>query len=278
MNKDYFKKWIAIQTKMNTPFILVWFLWEVFKICTFGFFDSMLVWYENDLVDSADRTCSYSTNASCVQHLTSYIEGVCSQWVVYSLACLLLVINIIEILRDLRNCVSFLSCPMGTFTPLGKKKPLTHAYTYYILANVATASVILNVSLRLIRHFGWLQVPQAIDSVTYFLIYFGFIWTVLFFVQLLPYFGFLAIVMKLMMRDTLIFLVFIIVSAAPYIQLFPRIINHKTPLEKCDPEWVDSTSSIYSTFLLLFNMKNFANVDEGDASKTTQLHVSRKFA
>ena len=139
-------------------------------------------------------------------------------------------------------------------------------------------SVILIVSLRLIRHFGWLQVPQAIDSVTYFLVYFGFIWTVLFFVQLLPYFGFLAIVMKLMMRDTLIFLVFIIVSAAPYIQLFPRIINHKTPLEKCDSEWVDSTSSIYSTFLLLFNMKNFANVDEDDASKTTQLHVSRKFA
>ena len=71
VKKDYFKKWIAIQTKISTPFMLVCFLWEVFKISTFGFFDSMLVWYENDLVNSGDDT---SANASCVQHWTSFIE------------------------------------------------------------------------------------------------------------------------------------------------------------------------------------------------------------
>ena len=256
---------------------MLWLLWEAFKISIFGFCDSMFIWYENDLVDSGDDdTCTLSANASCVHHLTSYMEGMCSFWAAYFSAGLVLVINIIEILRDMRVWVFFLRGHKATSTPLGKKKPLTHAYTYYILANVATVSVILNVSLRFIRHIGWSQVPQAIDSVTYFLIYFGFIWTALFFVQLLPYFGFLAIVWKLMMRDTLIFLVFILVSAAPYAQLFPRIINHKTPLEKCDPEWIDLPSSIYSMFLL-FNMKHFGNIDDPNASKTTQLHVSRKF-
>ena len=227
MNRDYFQKWIALQTKINTPLILMWFLWEVFKICTFGFCDCMFIWYENDLVDSGDGRCSLSANVSCVQQLTSVMEGMCSLWAAYSLAGLVLVINIIEILREVRVYAFFLSGPKAISTPLGKKKPLIHAHTYYILANVGTVSAILNVSLRFIRHIGWAQVPQSVDSVTYFLIYFGFIWTTLFFVQLLPYFGFLAIVMKLMMRDTLIFLVFILVSAAPYAQLFPRIINHK---------------------------------------------------
>ena len=275
VNKDYFKKWLTLKSKTNAPIILIISLWEAAKIALFGYFDGMLVWYEDRLTTSLEESCTVTANITCAQNLGIFLQGKCSLVTVYSLMILLMLITFTELVRDAFNWIIIgKHAARLSHTPLGKKNPLVHALAYYAMANLATVCIILNVSLRFIRHMGWSEVPQAVDSTTYFVIYFGYITAVIYLVQLLPYFGFVAVAMKLMLKDTLIFMMFILISAAPYLQLFGRVINEKRPLDECDPGWVDQRSSMYSTFLLLFNMKNFENTEGRSTSQIVQLHVS----
>ena len=83
------------------------------------------------------------------------------------------------------------------------------------------------------------------------------IWSLLYFMQLIPYVGYIAIVLKLMLKDTFIFTIYIAVFTLPYSVLFRRIRHFKVPVNECDTQWDSFTSSWYSNFLLIFNMMNF---------------------
>ena len=77
--------------------------------------------------------------------------------------------------------------------------------------------------------------------------------------QLIPYVGYIAIVLKLMLKDTFIFTMYIAVFTLPYSVLFRRIRNFKVPINECDTQWDSFTSSWYSNFLLIFNMIELSN-------------------
>ena len=120
---------------------------------------------------------------------------------------------------------------------------------------------------------------MSIDHVTYWFVYLSLTWSILFLVQLVPYIGYVATVIQLMVKDTLIFLLFGIAFAIPYVNLFSRIINHNKPLSECDSKWDKYISTAYSSFLLLFNMMNFeAKInDNAITEEATQLKVSIKY-
>ena len=54
--------------------------------------------------------------------------------------------------------------------------------------------------------------------------------------------------MKLMLKDTVIFLFSLATFCLPYAQLFIRIKNYNTPLDQCDPYWNNTQSASYNIF------------------------------
>ena len=77
------------------------------------------------------------------------------------------------------------------------------------------------------------------DNVTFYGTMTGAVCSLLFFVQLVPYVGYLAIVMKLMFKETFILVLYIIAFTVPYTSLFIRIFNYKTRIGECDSNWKD---------------------------------------
>ena len=80
--------------------------------------------------------------------------------------------------------------------------------------------------------------------------------------------------MKLMLKDTVIFLFSLATFCLPYAQLFIRIKNYNTPLDQCDPYWNNTQSASYNIFLMMFNMFNFQTSEVTNNQETTQLYVS----
>lgn len=163
---------------------------------------------------------------------------------------------------------------IGT-TLLGQKTVMAHSGVFFFSKTVGVVFLALNVTLRFVRYKYGVYVPTYVDTFTYMLAVFAIIANFLFFAQLLPYVGYIAVVLKLMLKDTLIFFSFIVVFAIPYTEMFTRLSNSKKSFDQCSSAWGDFMSTFYSTFLLLFNMINFKRTDSAeDDHETVQLYVS----
>ena len=61
--------------------------------------------------------------------------------------------------------------------------------------------------------------------------------SLLFYIQLVLYIGYMAIVLKLMVKDTMVFMIYIVPFTTPYSVLFNRMSKYGRPADDCDPEW-----------------------------------------
>ena len=279
IGKPYFTEWLRLKTKTNLPVVIFWFFLKLFNLFLFATFDFMLLWVENSLVPITIDNCTVArNNMSCIQNFFSLSNIYCSSWIVYPAVGLLTLMNGMTICQN----VKFFYLGLTEFAylckkPVPMKERLVHSNLYIVMEFLSNISMIANVLVRTVRYNTEAHIPSYIDNITYYFAYFGFMWGAMFLIQLVPFVGYIAIVMKLMMKDTLIYIFFIAIFCIPYGYLFIRIKNYKT--SKCDPDWDNAGSSIYNTFLLLFNMFNFKTSldDDVDSVKTWQLSVSQQY-
>ena len=278
VNQEYFRQWMALKTKISLPCIWFWVALLLFKLITFCIFDLTFIWIENTLLASSGEICVVSpSNRSCIQDYYNNNECPYYLGLAYTSMGLLLILIVSKFIQDTAIGYSlYKSIIHITYTPLGKKEILVENIIYTLLDFVTNFSIIINMIVRVIRHTQGVYIPTYVDNISLYFTYFGLTWGFLFTVQLVPYVGYIATVIKLMMKDTLIFLLFIIMFAIPYWQLFPRIINDRTSINECNPDWKNQWTSLYSTHLLLFNMINFKDntEDSVSTSETAQLYVS----
>ena len=217
--------------------------------------------------------CPTQQNISCIQNQYANLR-ICSLTPAYVCMGLLVIINITSIVLDIREINALTS--HQTFScnnALGKKRRLGHTGFYKIFDTFLHLAIITNVTLRCSRYAFNLDIPFILDNVTFYIACICVVWSILFVVQLIPYVGYIALVMKLMLVETGVFLIYMAVFMSPHSALFIRIINHKTPMNECNLDWNDFPTSIYNTFLLLFNMVNFQSNSER-VNENVQLRVS----
>ena len=276
IGKPYFTEWLRLKTKVNFPLIIIWFAIQFLNIALFSAYDGIFLWVETSLALITLDNCTVSErNFSCNQKFYGISNIHCSSWLVYLVMIFLIVINSINILNSMK--LFYLGLTKFQYLakkPVPMKERLVHTATYAIMQLTANLSIIVNVVVRAVRYYTEVYIPPYIDNLTYYFACFGWMWGVLFLIQLVPYIGSSAIVMKLMMNDALIYLCFIAVCCVPYSQLFIRIANYRTP--NCDPNWDSLQISSYNTLLLLFNMLSLkpSTDDDTDSLKTMQLYVS----
>ena len=236
--KDYLKQWLTKETKVNLSFIWFWFFFKMLNVTLFCMFDVTLVAYENSLIEPTKDVCMLSLNAtSCVQHYYNVWNIYFSLTSAYISMGLLLFLNVAIEICDIITAYNLCTKFKHLTKESDNRETLTHSLFYLAFQLVADASLILNITLRFLRHVYGVKTRFYIDNITLYCIHLGFFWSVLYLVQLVPYVGYVASVMKLMMKDTFIFLILIFFVCIPCHQLFPRIINHKTALHECDPDW-----------------------------------------
>ena len=272
VTKPYFQEWLRLNTKINLPLIYYSFVLKLLNIILFTLFDNTYIWIENNLLDSNECHVS-ANNVSCVQHFYSFMKDGCSKWTIYICMACLLGVNITSLGLDFHTGYISFTKYESVWKTSKVRKPLVHRVAYSLLGQLSRVSIILNVVLRFLKNENGVDIPTWVDNLIYYCVYFGFTWNILFLAQLIPYIGYIAVVMKLMVKDTVIVILFISMYCIPYSQLFPRIINHKTAMDECDSEWKDIQTTTYNLFLLLFNLFNFKTIED---DKSLQVQVSSK--
>ena len=274
VSKGYFREWCRLKTKINLPLIYISLALRLLNMAIFLLFDTTYIWIENNLTQSSGCQVS-ANNISCVQNFYSFMRHGCSKWVVYICMICLLLYNVGTLVLFVHtNYVIFKNFKSEDWATTKFKKPLVHRVVYTLLGLFARISIVVNVILRFLKNEQGVYIPAYVDNLIYYFVFFGFTWSILFVAQLIPYIGHIAVVMKMMVKDTVIVLLFIATFCIPYSQLFPRIINHKRALDECDPDWNDIKTTTYNLFLLLFNMFSFKTIDNDISSAETQIYVS----
>ena len=258
ISKDYFQQWLHLKTKINVPILLICFSLQIVNLISFVLFDTVYFLIENDLEKDARNVCKRSNKTlSCLQTQSSS-EIVCFLELVYFCLALILILNIVSMFIDIRDsCALVKNFKFIIRTPLGKRRYLVHTRFYKVVDTVMHVSILANVMIRFVRYQWDLHIPVYWDNLTFFLVCFCTTWSLLFYMQLVPYIGYMAIVLKLMMKNTVIFVAYMSVFLCPYGALFARINNYGRPAGECDRDWKNRMTNLYSSFLLLFNMLNF---------------------
>ena len=279
VEKDYFKGWIKLRTKISLPLVWIYFFARLFKLALFYIFDHTFLLLENDTSNRSEgENPVVCNNLSCMHMYYGFQEPVCALWVPYTCVALLLFLILVSFVQDgIGTHVILKNMSFAMSTPFGKKNMLLHSVIYSILDHLSNVCILTNVIVRTVRHSSGQFIPFYVDNATFHCFYFCYTWGFLFLLQLVPYVGYIAIVIKLMMKDTVIFLLFIFVFSIPYSHIFPRIINHQVRAGECDEDWTGMGPTLYNTFLLMFNMLNFKENGNKDTSneEIAQLYVSR---
>ena len=268
--------WIKAKTKINLPVLWLWFCIQVLNIFLFFLFDGTLLWVESGISQGINDACEMRSNVTCFQGYSP--PPICSLPMAYFCAGFLIILNVVPQVFDVREIyVTVTKYEIVSRTVMGRKNRLGHSAFYKVFNTILNVSIICNISLRLSRYLFKVDIDPVWDNVTYYGTTLGAVWSLLFFVQLVPYVGYLAIVLKLMFKETFICILYITAFSSPYASLFIRIFNYERSIGECDSNWKDFHAVLYSNTLLLFNMMNFApdNQDVTSVIKQAQVTISR---
>ena len=94
------------------------------------------------------------------------------------------------------------------------------------------------------------------------------VWSLLYFIQLLPVTGHYVIVIQLMLADLFNFGILYILLVIPFIQGFHRIGNEGT----CTEEFSDFGNTMYSSFLIMLNMLNLRDLQVPGSDALYTIH------
>ena len=150
--------------------------------------------------------------------------------------------------------------PVYLETIKGTKKFLYDYGSHRINQFFISIGILAHVITRILRYEFDFKLSQLVSGLWYFLIMSQMVNVMVFFVQAIPRMGFYAVILQ---RMSSLFMwhfvsIFVIV-ATPYIIAIHRLINFGQVI--CQDNFDSMYHTIYSTFLLTFNILDFTNIE-----------------
>ncbi len=276
VSKSYFREWLSLKCKINLPLICFSSFVQCFTFVVFVVYDIMLTYIENN---HTGLSCQIPTNrTTCFQELFALYENFCSPSYVFVSVGFLLTVSGLKLLRFVK--VFFVSATKFkhlVITPFGKKQLLAGNISYFFFQEFANLCIIVNIVVRFVRLYFDVNISIFVDTGTFFVVHLGTLWGFLCVIQLVPYFGYVATAVTVMVFDVFVFTVLMMSIAFPYFLLIEKVINSDVPADQCDPNWSHFVTSSYSTFLLLFTMDDFRqaiNNNYNNMEYAQQIYVS----
>ncbi len=148
-------------------------------------------------------------------------------------------------------------------TPKGKKKLLYNYAAHRFKQLFVHVIMLMSVSFRILRFMFQFESSAFFSGLIHFMIVSHMGMILVFFLQIMPKVSFYAVILQRMTSTFMLhFSCIFTVVAFPYIIAIHRLVNFSQP--NCQENFTTGYHTIYSVFLLTFNMVDFTNIEGSD--------------
>ena len=254
------QQWMVAKYKALRVFILLWFLSRFIFMLLCWVVDSTLLVMEEEYFYNLNETSINLTQGTCTQDkFGSFI----SRRVVYIFIFYLYTQCVVQLVYDTIEHYTLFFRPelrwMGR-TPLGRKNSIVHIMFYRISQTLLYITIILFLTLRLLRLHLDYKLPPNFDAFASIWVTFWLTWSILQFVQLLPGVGHFVVALQRLLANLLSYITVFAFFTFVFAEMFFRIVNdnHIECVKQFD---FHSGTYIYSTFLVLIHMFDFRTIE-----------------
>ena len=252
---DPISSWISTLLRINMPCIVLWFIYRVLYIMLFLTCDSLI---QDDCNDNGK--CRRRTKLSVNVNLGMYFA-------IFVMSALMIICDIIDFVHWLCFHPRWLNKNVyGT-------KPINMHHLFYRLSHFS-AVLIATVSsaVALACHFENIS-PYPAMEIAVIIGVWSFVWSVLYFIQLIPMLGYYVMSIQRMLKDFMNFALMLMFFFFTYTIAFYKLLRTNETVK----DFHKIPESIYSVFRLMLNMVDLFNPDAEVGFAVYVVHISFVF-
>ena len=246
-------QWIAYQKKVFMPLILMWLFFRT-VLLLLALFPTMTS------VDDGSRNCGihlgFPRNVSLV-----------TPFILVVFATLSIVYDMLEISRFGRASPHW----MKKYVPI-KGNLVVRYYFYRICQFLNNLGIFVSCINKIAAHYWEPILPAFVDTYMAFMVAWGLIWSLLFFVQLSPIFGTYVIATQRMLLNLIRFSFIILIFFLPSAIMLPRMISVDEN-GNCPIEFNSFSATFYTTFTVFLNMVDLKSFKSPSMDGLQLFHV-----
>ena len=255
ITRGLIRQWLNIRKNVYLPFIIFWAVLRL--LCV------ILAFFPAELSDPPSpniRVCG------------TYIPT--PQSAKYFAIITLSVLTILALAIDAYDTVKFNTIDMQwmkAYSPI-KGQTLLQYSSYRVGEFVYNLCILILCLNKVSLYFWGHQLPVYPAQVLFANAAIGGVWSLLFFVQLMPVIGTYVMATLHMLHSLFEFGAIILIFVLPFTFIFPKFISERTD-GTCPEEFNGIISSMYSRFTVLLNMIDFRSFDAPSKESLWLLHV-----
>ena len=237
--KDPVCSWISAILCINLPYIVWWFIYRVLYIILFLACDPII----KDDCDDNDE-CQRRTQLSVTDNLGMYFA-------IFMMSALMFIYDIIDFVYWLIFHPSWLS------QKVYGSKPMNMHHVFYRLSHfIAVFVATISSAVALACHFENISPYPAMELAVIIGVW-SFVWSVLYFIQLIPMLGYYVMSIQRMLKDFMNFAFMLIFFFFTYTVAFYKLLRTNETVK----DFHKIPESLYSVFRVMLNMVEFFNPD-----------------
>ncbi len=274
-------KWIQTKIKTNVPYLVAWFLTRIaYTVLIFIgstaddiSFSSAIVGRDDDDVtaraslsryrDPHQRAQPAENRSYCPSPLFDVSETTLD-YLTFLVIGFSVLIVLFDVIDNLLYQVKNKRRDARLYHVFGSRNFVVRTRFYRVCNFLLAAAVLIFHTSRFIR-------ITTITSKAYMLTNILNIWSLLFFIQLLPALGYFVTIIQRMLKDMFHFLVLYVILFFSFSQTFYNLFYMA---KVCTEEFHTVPMSMYSTFRVMLNMLELTNYKDADLTDVAMLHIS----
>ena len=255
ITKGLIARWVNVRKNVYLPFIMLWAAVRLFSI-SLALFAAAL----GEPTDPGLEVCG------------TYIHVPKSMNTVAITT--LIVLTTFALLYDLYDMIRVYRLNkllMEKYTPSNGEK-IVH-YLFYRMTEAVLNVVLLTICLnKVIWNIWGYRLPVYPAQMLFVVMVCCSVWSLLFFVQLMPLVGIYVMATQRMLHCLTKFGVIILIFVLPFSFIFPKFISRKED-GTCPDEFDSTISSFYTSFTVILNMVDFRSFDAPSKESLWLIHV-----
>ena len=235
--------WMDAKSSVALPFIIIWFLYRLAYFISFQLID--LQAYASGTLDRGNVTCR------------AFEDTLTASWSGQLNVSFLIVVSIIGLMIDARDLYIRRVRP-GWLRYFGtrKRSRVSSWFFYRLLQMLLNIGVLMLTISYVIYRVSGSTLPLSTGQFVYIATMAGYIWSLLYFFQLIPHHGHYVVAIQHMMKDFCHFAALFLMFFIPFALSFQKVINENIHGE-CPEAFASVADALYTVFMTILNMVDF---------------------